>query len=57
MKSKKQYWIAEKHGETSRIAKYASSLFGIIENGFTLRRGHRPEKYIYITVRKGGKRP
>lgn len=47
----KLVWIARKEGEIPRIAKYASSLFELQRNGFTLERGKRPKKYIYIAVK------
>lgn len=50
--SSKIYWIAEKQGQISRVAKYASSLFKLEKNGFRLKQGILPKKYIYITVDK-----
>jgi len=48
----KQYWIATRKGETPRVAKYASSLFALQDNGFTLKRGLLPKDYWYITLKK-----
>lgn len=55
MKEKKLYYIAEREGDTPRVAKYFGTLCLDFrkEDGWIIRRGYLPKDYWYITQKRG----